>query len=78
MAPPTFPSTWAPASDAGLALGVSAKTLSRWRSLGLLQPGKHWRRKFPSTNSPVLYDVPAVDAVMRQQAARNPDCLEVA
>ena len=72
------PSTWAPALDAGHALGISAKTLARWRSLGLLQAGKHWRRKFPSTNSPVLYDVPACDAVMRSLAARDPQCMEVA
>jgi len=75
---PPITSTWAPALDAGSALGVSARTLYRWRSLGLLQAGKHWRRKFPNPNSPVLYDLAACDAVMRSLAARDPQCLEVA
>ena len=74
---PFTSSTWAPALDAGQALGVSGRTLSRWRSTGLLKPGRHWRRKFPHPNSPVLYDLQAVDQLMREMAGRNPDSIEL-
>jgi len=69
--------TWASAFAAGAVLGVSGRTLHRWRSAGLLQPGRHWRRKFPAPNSPILYDLEAVDSLMRELAARNPDAIEV-
>lgn len=69
--------TWASAFAAGAALGVSGRTLHRWRSAGLLKPGRHWRRKFPAPNSPILYDLEAVDALMRELAARNPDAIEL-
>jgi hypothetical protein len=52
--------------------------LHRWRAAGLLKPGIHWRRKFPASNSPLLYDLEAVEAVMREAAARSADLLEVA
>lgn len=35
--------TWACARQARDYLGVSEKTLARWRDSGLLKPGKHWR-----------------------------------
>ncbi len=70
-------STWAPALEAGQALGVSSRTLHRWRAAGLLKPGVHYRRKFPAPNSPILYDLEAVDSVMREAAARSPEFLEV-
>jgi hypothetical protein len=50
----------------------------RWRAAGLLRPGIHWRRKFPASNSPLLYDLEAVEGVMREAAARSADLLEVA
>ena len=37
-----------------LGLGVSGRALARWRDSGLLKAGKHWRRKCPTGNSPVL------------------------
>jgi|694.fasta_scaffold69922_2 hypothetical protein len=39
---------WATARDAREELGISERTLARWRGSGLLKPGKHWRRKFPT------------------------------
>ena len=70
-------SPWATGYDTAAVLGISERTLARWRSAGLLKPGKHWRRKFPSQNSPVLYDIPAVDRLMREMAARDINVLEV-
>ena len=46
---------WLNAQAIGLLLKVSERTLCRWRKAGLFKPGVHWRRKFPSPNSPVLY-----------------------
>lgn len=69
---------WAGARAAADALAVSEKTLYRWRCLGLLKPGIHYRRKIPVSNSPILYDLAAVEAAMREASARDPRFLEVA
>ena len=70
---------WASSRTAADALAVSERTLHRWRAAGLLKPGIHWRRKFPgSNNSPLLYDLGAVETVMREAAARSADLLEAA
>jgi hypothetical protein len=69
---------WAGSRATADALAVSERTLHRWRSAGLLKAGIHWRRKFPSSNSPLLYDLAAVEALMREAAARDPRYLEVA
>jgi hypothetical protein len=69
-------SSWETGSNTAFALGISERTLARWRSSGLLKPGTHWRRKFPNQNSPVLYDIPAVDTLMRELAARDFSLLE--
>ena len=67
---------WADARSAGQYLGVSEKTLGRWRKAGLLQPGVHWRRKFPSTNSPVLYHLERCNTAMNEATARSAALLE--
>jgi hypothetical protein len=72
----SLPSAWATARDARLHLGVSEKTLSRWRAAGLLKPGEHWRRKFPSPNSPVLYRLDQCEAAMNEATARSAHLLE--
>ena len=69
---------WASSRAAADQLGVSERTLHRWRKAGLLKPGAHYRRKFPAPNSPLLYDLEAVEAVMREAAARDPRFLEIA
>jgi hypothetical protein len=67
---------WADARSAGQFLGVSEKTLGRWRKAGLLQPGVHWRRKFPSTNSPALYHLERCNTAMNEATARSAALLE--
>jgi len=69
---------WVGSRAAADALAVSERTLHRWRSSGLLKPGVHWRRKFPTANSPLLYDIAAVETVMRDATARCARLLEVA
>lgn len=63
--------TWACARQARDYLGVSEKTLARWRDSGLLKPGKHWRRKFPTGNSPVLYHLQLCEEAMGEATART-------
>jgi hypothetical protein len=67
---------WVSSRAAADHLGVSERTLHRWRSCRLLKPGAHWRRKFPAPNSPLLYDLCAVEALMRETATRSPHLLE--
>jgi predicted site-specific integrase-resolvase len=68
MAVPIPLTSWASSRAAADQLGVSERTLHRWRAAGLLKPGVHYRRKFPVTNSPILYDLESVEAVMREFA----------
>ena len=80
--PPTNPialsqtQEWADARSAGQLLGVSEKTLGRWRKAGLLAAGVHWRRKFPSSNSPVLDLLDRCNSAMNEAAARSAALLE--
>ena len=67
---------WATARDAREHLGISERTLARWRGSGLLKPGKHWRRKFPTPNSPVLYHLASCEEAMGEATARSVDSLE--
>jgi hypothetical protein len=69
-------SQWLDARSTGSALGVSEKTLSRWRKAGLLKAGIHWRRKFPSPNSPVLYQLELCCQAMSEATARCAALLE--
>ena len=67
---------WADARSTAPLLGVSEKTLGRWRKAGLFRAGVHWRRKFPSSNSPVLYHVERCNEAMNEATARTPHLLE--
>ena len=67
---------WLDARSLGLLLKVSEKTLGRWRKAGLFQAGVHWRRKFPSANSPVLYHLHRCNDAMSEATARTPHLLE--
>ena len=73
---PTLTS-WVSQRIAADRLGISERTLHRWRSSQLLKPGVHWRRKFPVPNSSLLYDLGAVEALMREATARTARLLEL-
>ncbi|MFN4867930.1 MAG: excisionase family protein [Cyanobium sp.] len=73
---PSTAGEWVDARSLGKVLGVSEKTLCRWRKAGLFKPGVHWRRKFPTSNSPVLYHLHRCDAAMSESVARTPHLLE--
>jgi hypothetical protein len=71
-------SIWVPQRAAADQLGVSERTLLRWRAAGLLQLGVHYRRKFPAANSPLLYQVELCDKAMTEAFARDHRTLELA
>ena len=59
-------------------LQVSERTLHRWRAAGLLKLGVHYRRKFPATDSPLLYQLELCDRAMTDAFARDHRTLELA
>ena len=69
---------WSMQRHAADCLGVSERTLHRWRSAGLLKPGEHYRRKFPTPNSPLLYHLERCEDAMSQACARPWQAMEVA
>ena len=69
---------WVPQRAAADELGVSERTLLRWRAAGLLQLGVHYRRKFPASNSPLLYQLERCDQAMTAAFARDHRTLELA
>ena len=70
--------SWVPQRTAADHLGVSERTILRWRNAGLLELGVHYRRKFPADNSPLLYKLELVDKAMTEAFARDARTLELA
>lgn len=70
-------SAWVTQRSAADELGVSERTLQRWRSAGLLKPGEHYRRKYPATNSPLLYQLERCEQAMTEAFARDFRTLEL-
>jgi len=73
---PTTP--WAVQREAATRLGISERTLHRWRAAGLLKAGEHFRRKFPNPNSPLLYHLERCEQRMNEACGRDPGRLELA
>lgn len=69
---------WIPQKQAAVFLGISERTLLRWRSAGLLKIGIHYRRKFPNSNSPLLYQLDLCEKAMNEACSRNIQTLELA
>jgi hypothetical protein len=69
---------WSAQRHAADCLGVSERTLHRWRSAGLLKPGEHYRRKFPNPNSPLLYHLERCEDAMSRACATPWQSLELA
>ena len=69
---------WIPQREAALQLGISERTLQRWRAAGLLKIGMHYRRKFPNSNSPLLYHFELCEQAMNEACSRNVQTLELA
>jgi hypothetical protein len=67
---------WLDARSLGEVFGISDNTLCRWRKAGLFKPGAHWRRRFPTSTSPIHNHLQRCDAAMSEAVARTPHLLE--
>ncbi|APD47063.1 MULTISPECIES: helix-turn-helix domain-containing protein [unclassified Synechococcus] len=68
---------WLGAPEASRALGISVSTLYRWRTARLIKAGEHWRRKYPSPRSPVLYHLRRCEHRMSELSACTAASIEV-
>ena len=71
-------SSWLTARETAAFLRVSERQLLRWRQAGIFEAGVHYRRKFPSANSALLYQIKLCEKAMCDAAARNFRTLETA
>ena len=55
---------WLPNREAAAELGVTVRTLYRWRREGLLLPGVHYGRSSHGSTSRIYVDVDAVHGLM--------------
>ena len=71
-------SSWLTARETAAFLRVSERQLLRWRQAGIFEAGVHYRRKFPSANSALLYQIKLCEKAMCDAAARDFRTLETA
>ena len=71
-------SLWLTARETAAFLRVSERQLLRWRQAGIFEAGVHYRRKFPSANSALLYQIKLCEKTMCDAAARDFRTLETA
>ena len=66
-----LPITWLTTQEASDHFRVSPRTLQRLRAQGLLKAGLHFRRKFPTSNSPFLYNRETVEQTLSHHYSRR-------
>ena len=71
-------SEWFTARETAAYLRVSERQLLRYRQAGLLKAGVHYRRKFASVNSALLYQIVLCEKAMCDAAYRDARTLETA
>ena len=71
-------SKWLTARESAAYLRVSERQLLRWRQAEIFKAGIHYRRKFPSANSALLYQILLCEKAMCDAATRNYETLETA
>ncbi len=71
-------SSWLTARETAAYLRVSERQLLRWRKARILEAGVHYRRKFPSANSALLYQINLCEKAMCDAATRDVITLETA
>ena len=74
----TTESPWKGSRDAAYVLNVSERQLFRWRAAGIFVAGTHYIRKFPNSNSALLYQVELCQKAMQDASSRNVETLETA
>ena len=70
-------SDWLTARETAAYLRVSERQLLRWRQAEIFQAGVHYRRKFPSANSALLYQIVLCEKAMCEAATRDVKTLEL-
>jgi len=65
-------STWLETKDAAAAMGCHPITLKRRRDVcgGFLEEGTHWRLKFDTTNSPIMWNIPVIKELFHQRGMK--------
>ena len=71
-------SKWLTARETAAYLRVSERQLLRWRQAEIFEAGIHYRRKFPSANSALLYQIDLCEKAMCDAAIRDFKTLETA
>ena len=71
-------SKWLTARETAAYLRVSERQLLRWRQAEIFEAGIHYRRKFPSANSALLYQIVLCEKAMCDAATRDVRTLEIA
>jgi len=71
-------SRWLTARETAAYLRVSERQLLRWRQAEIFQAGVHYRRKFPSANSALLYQIVLCEKAMCDAANRDARTLDTA
>ena len=71
-------SEWFTAKETAAYLRVSERQLYRYRQAGIFKAGVHYRHKFPSPTSALLYQVKLCEIAMVETASRNVQTLETA
>ena len=71
-------SKWLTARETAAYLRVSERQLLRWRQSEVFEAGIHYRRKFPSAKSALLYQIVLCEKAMCDAATRDVRTLEIA
>ena len=71
-------SKWLTARETAAYLRVSERQLLRWRQSEVFEAGIHYRRKFPSANSALLYQIVLCEKAMCDASKRDVRTLETA
>ena len=71
-------SKWLTARGTATYLRVSERQLLRWRQSEVFEAGIHYRRKFPSAKSALLYQIVLCEKAMCDAATRDFKTLETA
>ena len=64
---------WLESKDAAAALSCHPITLKRRRDIsgGFLEEGAHWRFKFDSSNSPILWNLPEIQKLFHERGIKS-------
>ena len=69
---------WLTARETAAYLRVRERQLLRWRQADFFEAGIHYRRKFQSVNSALLYQIILCEEAMCDAATRDVRTLEIA